>query len=120
MAATLTEVSQPKGISVQPVWGDVRTHVFDVAFDSSYPTGGYVLTAAQVGLSIILGALVIGFPDVSGGATMQPIRTTANAAGSTIAIQSYTSNGNAPASLAEVPNTTDLHTLTARILFLGY
>ncbi len=47
MALSLTEVR--KGVI-----GDLRYSLQDVAFDSSYPTGGEDLTPAEVGLGTIL------------------------------------------------------------------
>lgn len=33
------------------VWGDIRVHIVDVTFDSSYPTGGESLTKADLGFT---------------------------------------------------------------------
>ena len=46
MALTLSPVSRTN-------FGDKRVRVYDVTFDSSYPTGGESLTPADVGLKII-------------------------------------------------------------------
>jgi hypothetical protein len=42
------------------VWGKHRVKMADITGDSSYPAGGYVLTAAQFGLRNILSVDFIG------------------------------------------------------------
>ncbi len=55
MAATITKL--PNG---EDAWGKTKVQAVDVTGDNSYPTGGYVIAPARVGMKTILGAKVIG------------------------------------------------------------
>jgi hypothetical protein len=41
--------------AAEDVWGRTRTNVLDVTLDSSYPSGGYVITPSTWGMSTIFG-----------------------------------------------------------------
>ena len=55
MALTFTEVAGAESVS-----GKIREKFYDVTFDSSYPTGGEAISAADVGLLQIYGAIPVG------------------------------------------------------------
>ena len=46
-------------------WGQLRYKIWDVTFDNSYPTGGELVDAAQVGLQNIVGACCVGAADIA-------------------------------------------------------
>lgn len=50
MAATITRV-----VGSENVVGKLRTVAFDITGDTSYPAGGYAVTAAALGLRNLLG-----------------------------------------------------------------
>lgn len=105
MAATVSEVSLPQ------VWGGVQVRIYEVAFDSSYPTGGESLTPAMFGLNTIDFLLA----EPAGGYTFE----FDHANSKLIARQGDNDNlGDAPS--VEVANTTDLSAVTGiRVLVIG-
>lgn len=54
--------------------GNQKRHTVDIAFDSSYPTGGEAATAANFGLTVVNDVV---FPEPSGGYIFQYDRTNA-------------------------------------------
>jgi len=141
MALTFTKVPD-----AEDVWGKHRVTMFDIALDTSYPTNGYAITPANVGLRIIRMAFVGGnggvgnaasllfswdnvnnklrafYPSGGGAAAPGAIGAPAIASGST-SVTSAAANGNTdlvPGQGAEVGNTTDLSSITAlRVIFIG-
>lgn len=90
--------------------GDVRLTVTTVVGDSSYPTGGTALTAAQLGLSVVLFAIC----SVTGSASNNAaIHSSYNIA--TGKLQMWSG-----ATLAETANTTNVSGLTITVLAFGY
>ena len=49
------------------VWGKHRVESYDITLDTSYPTGGYAISAANLGWSEITGVLELGGNSASGG-----------------------------------------------------
>ena len=86
--------SRPKGAAAP---GSRRHNIVQVTFDSSYPTGGYALTAAQCGLSVIDVVDPMGPTDATG--TWLPVWVA-----STGKIKLLSALG------TEVTSTTDVHT----------
>lgn len=84
----------------------------DITFDSSYPTGGEALALTTLGLARHLRE--IRFSEVSAGYQLEYDRTNEK-------VKAYwvdtTVDG---AAMAEVANTTDLSTLTAKVVAIGY
>lgn len=104
MAVTVTEV-------VKTAVKDRYMHIFKVTFDSSYPTGGEPLTAADLGFSDHATNLnVLGF---AGGYTLN--YDAANAKLMAFWVDT-TVDG---AAMAEVANTTNLSAVTALVLAFG-
>jgi hypothetical protein len=58
MAVTLTGVQGPQGPFLS--LGNIQGRVYDVALDTSYPSGGYAITPSSLALTNILGIKVIG------------------------------------------------------------
>jgi hypothetical protein len=86
--------------------GGDRVFVFgDVTLDNSYPTGGYAITPATLGLSAI--DLFV--------ATLSPVAGAVNFTYnySTGALQAFQNTG------AETANATDTHTCTGRFVAIG-
>jgi hypothetical protein len=61
MALTFAKVYDAAGVH-----GTVRETFYDVTLDSSYPTGGEVISAKDVGLSTLYGITPIGVSSVAG------------------------------------------------------
>jgi len=93
------------------VMGNKRVSTADVVFDSLYPTGGELVTAAQLSLSAVTHATaVISVPDDAIGTTA------ARYVVSTSKIIVY-DDDDTP---AEVASTADLAGLTVRLVAYGY
>lgn len=105
MAVTITEV-EPRN----PM-GSYWEHIVDVTFDTSYPTGGEALSSptSSIGMTDVLA--VTASP--AAGFVFEYIKATDK-------LKAYwvdtTVDG---AALAEVPNGTDLHTVTTRLVVRG-
>lgn len=108
MALALTEKERSR-----TVLGNKRFVVFDIAWDSSYPTGGESLSAADVGMTEIENVAVSGG---AGGYFFD--YDTAN---SKMLAYYYDYNGAADGAAIQVANTTDLSGVTAlRASFMGF
>ena len=98
-------------IQKRSVFGNKRVRVVDVDFDSSYPTGGESLTAADLGLSVV----DIVIPSPKSGYVFEYDYTNSK-------LKAYWADYDAGAdgALIEVGNGTDLHTVTdVRLLAMG-
>ncbi len=104
-----TVVHQPQTLAM----GAVRTKIVDVTLDNSYTTGGYTLDPHQFDMAQIYGAVAVGFGSAQ---TTAPFVAFNNSTGK---LQAFVSNGASPALLNEAPATTDLHTVTVRLLVIG-
>lgn len=97
------------------VFGDLKYTVADLAWDSSYPTGGEALTPEQLGLSVVVGSFDVG----SAAAAALKVDTRYDTTNEKI--QAFGSAANAGiVEDAEISSTDDLSALTNRVLFLGY
>lgn len=102
MAATIsTAVGSRTGPQVP---GSRRRVLFTLTGDTSYPTGGYTVSAASLGLQAIDAVLVSGSADVTG--TWIPVWT-----GSKVKLFSALGT--------EVASTTDVHTAVVTCEALG-
>lgn len=101
MAASVTSIDKT-------VVGNKRQSVAEVTFDSSYPTGGESVTAAQLGLSKVDYALC---NIIAVGGTVDVAEAFYDKANSKIKVFDQTP--------AEVANTADLSTLSVRIVAWG-
>jgi len=138
LALTLTKLADSDDI-----WGKHRVVVYDITGDTSYPTGGYAVTAAGFGMRRIYGMKDIGgnatsarlmyrfvttntkiifeYPTGGGATTPTTLSDPAIAAGA-VAVTSAAANGSAdvvPGRGAEVGATTDVSTVTVRFLIIG-
>lgn len=105
MALTVTTpVAEPLGLAC---------HFRKVAFDSSYPTGGEALTAADLGFEDAAANLIVHVPMKSGYMFEYD--------GTNAKIKAYYGDNNnaSDGPLIEVPNTTDLSALTD-VLVIAY
>jgi alpha-D-ribose 1-methylphosphonate 5-phosphate C-P lyase len=112
MAATVS-VSRSQFQAV--AFAGFRARLVDVLpAASDYPTGGYAISANSLGLSEVLGAIVLGLNNtaVTTGVLWQYNVSTGK-------LQAFASNGAAPALLAEVAASTDLSAEKVRVLVLG-
>jgi hypothetical protein len=96
--------------SVRQSWGSVFAVPATVAFDSSYPTGGEPVTAAQFGLAAIDDVIVTD----GGGYDVSYVPSTGK-----LLVRYADYDAVADGKLIEVPNTTNLSTLTARVIVIG-
>jgi hypothetical protein len=111
MALALTKVAAS-------TFGNKRVRVYDITFDSSYPTGGESLTAADVGLKKIEQVLSDAGAKNSAGTSMVPVRYDYTNS----KLQGYEYNGASAgvARLQELANAFDASAFTARCTFIGY
>jgi hypothetical protein len=109
MAATVTNKIVQQAVS----FGNLRARIVDVTLDSSYVTGGYAVTPAQVSLAEIYGATVLGN---DAAATTSPVAIWNQSTGK---LQAFVSNGASPALLNEAPGTTNLAAVVVRVMFIG-
>lgn len=126
-------------------FGNLRYARVTIAFDSSYPTGGESLTAADLGLKTIdllqvqsksglvfeydyTNSKVLAYSQgvsvgAAGAATMDDFPVTAGPGASTISVSLTNSGGSAThnfGAMKEVPNTNDLSTITGvRVFAIG-
>lgn len=100
MAVTATRVLVPT------VPGAERYTVTDVTFDSSYPTGGEALTAADLGLTTVNFAIT-SIKTAGAGSVTEAFYVT-----STGLLKAY-------AAAAEIANTTDLSAVVVQIVAFG-
>lgn len=117
MALTLTRVRQG-----DTVFGNKKVKTRDVVFDSSYPTGGESLTAAQVGLKTIVAAIPHGaFRKTSDGSTAVLVSYDHTNSKLFAYRQKDPANaGGADIPLPEVGNTIDLSGFSGRMTFIGW
>ena len=65
MALGIIDLRAPKKVGGWPE--DLKTSFVEVALDGTYAAGGYTLTAANYGLSTILGVIVLGYNGAGAG-----------------------------------------------------
>jgi hypothetical protein len=93
-----------------------RHRVRNITFDSSYPTAGEPLTAAQVGLRAVTEAIPHGtFRNTDGTLGIFVSYDATNAK-----LFAYWGNAGTVSGAPEVANTTDLSTYSGRMTFIGY
>jgi len=113
MALTLSRV---KGAEF--TMGRLRGYTFDVTFDSSYLTGGEILSADDVGMVNIVGAFCVGVRNAAGtAATTYNIPIYNPVTGS---LQLMWGNAGTASVLPEVTSTTDVSGLTYTIVVIGF
>jgi hypothetical protein len=97
------------------VFGDLKYVIVDITFDNSYPTGGEPVTPAQVGLDAVYGVTTLGNTyDAQGAVVVSYDRTNSK-------LVAYGGDGAAAGVtfLKEIPNATDLSTITSSLIFVG-
>jgi hypothetical protein len=116
---TVTPVTL-RGRRLEYVTGSKRVHVYTVqpTAGANYVQGGTTITAAQVGLKSIEYVNTLGYAVATSGSTAYPINFKRQADGS-VKLFAYTSNGAAPAALAEAPTNADLSTFSVDVEFIG-
>jgi|SRR5579871_7015603 len=105
MAATVTVNVTPTDASVS----NRKEKVVDVAYDNSYPTGGYAIAPSAVGLEQILAVL-------AGGNLAGYIPSYNQATGKLQLFQQSAATG----ALTEVANTTNVSAVSHRLVFFGW
>ena len=110
MALTLTKISAYTS-------GNKRHRVYDVTFDSSYPTGGESLTAADVNLRKIEQPSVPGPATATRGGTTGVLATYDY---TNSKLQAFWGNAGTASVLPEVTDTTNVATQICRITAIGY
>lgn len=104
MALTVTSIDKTKA-------GRLRLNIVKVTFDSSYPTGGEALTAAQLGLNKVVHVAPAPASGYVGEYDLTNSKLKAY----------YGDNNNASdGPLIEVPNTTDLSAVVMYLVVIGY
>jgi hypothetical protein len=113
MALSFTEV---KGTRVEA--GVIRQRTYDVLLDTDYPTGGWPISAKDVGLLSIFGANVIGHRGAAGAAATTGYLFLWDFIANKL--QSFDTGAAGSAPFAETTaGDNDLDTRTARITFTG-
>lgn len=99
-------------------WGNKRVRIYDVTFDSSYPTGGEPLAASDVGLRKIEQVLSDAGAKNSAGTSSIPVRYDYTNS----KLQGYEYNGASAgvARLQELANAFDASAFSVRLTFIGY
>jgi hypothetical protein len=121
MAATVAQVTTPNGPQTWLQFGPFKAVIVDVTLDSTYPTTGEVVTAAQVSLDTIVGCITVReFANAAGTLTIGPTRMLVNAAGTQFTIQGYNSTTGAPSTLLELANNFNASTYVGRLMVFGY
>ena len=92
--------------------GRLRGKIFDVTWDSSYPTGGEPISNAAVGLQNIVGTQLVGAKDATSAGIVPAL------VASTVKMLAMRCAGSG-ASLIEVTAAVDLSAVTHRVMFLG-
>ena len=98
----LTRVKVPDS---EDVWGKHRVVGQSITLDNSYPTGGYSITARDLGWSEITGVIRLG--GNAAGAAYHMVYDTVNSK-----LMAFSGG-------SEVANATDLSAAVVRVLFLG-
>lgn len=119
MALTITEVKNPNSIiSEFPVF-DRKGRIVDVTFDSSYPTGGEILTARQLGWHVITGVIPLTLASTASGTTALAVSGhPASPAQDSVALRLFES-ATAGNPMAEIGSGDNVSTFTVRLLVLG-
>ncbi len=94
-----------------------RFRTYDVTFDSSYPTGGESLTAANVDLKKVVAVFGTGVATATVGGTTGVVVAYDH---TNSKLQAFESTTGAPSKLAEVASTTSLATYICRLTFVGW
>ena len=110
MALTLTKIAAFTS-------GNKRHRVYDVTFDSSYPTGGESLTASDVNLRKIEQLIVHGPATATRGGTTGVLATYDY---TNSKLQAFWGNAGTASVLPEVTDTTNVATQICRITAIGY
>lgn len=92
---------------------DGVTRVVDVLLDNSYPTGGYALTAKQLGFGTngVVYAVLGAFSKTAGWLVAWDYTNSK--------LQVFDSSGSASAASHEAASTTDVSAVTARLVVIG-
>lgn len=98
--------------------GNKKLAVYDVTFDSSYPTGGESLTASDLALKKIESVSCDGGAKNSAGTSLVPVRY--DYTNSKLQAYRYDGASAGKAFLEEVANTVDLSAFTVRLTVIGY
>lgn len=121
MALTVANVTTPNAEMHEGQMIGLKARVLDITFDSSYLTGGEVLTAASLGWVYTFGAIPLTNPTNSTGTVMAPPVVKKNTAGTQLTFQlaegAATANDNP---LKEVTSAQDMSAYTGRFIVLGY
>ena len=113
MALTVQAVT-PKS-ETQFVAGNKDFKHFTITFDSSYPTAGEPLTAADLGCKVVFAVIPCGsFRNTAGTLGIQVSYDHTNAK-----LLAYWTGAVVSTALAEVASTTDLSTYSGRVLVIG-
>jgi hypothetical protein len=118
MALTLTAVTHPNTTAWEGDFLGLKARVYDVTFDSSYPTTGEDLTADELGWDQIHGIIPLTQATTSTGTTALIVQGVVNTARDTVALFLYES-ATAGTPVAEITNGDNVSTFTARMVILG-
>lgn len=110
----LTSVRVQNGLT-EDQWGSAKVMARDVTFDTSYDTGGETLAASAFGLKTLTGAVIIGGNAASAGYSIRYVTSTGKLI---VYYGDYDNAGDGP--FIEVPATTNLSTVTVRVLGIGW
>ena len=120
MALTVANVSTPNAEMHEGDFVGLKARVLDLTFDSSYLTGGEVLTAASLGWTYLFGAVTLTDPANSAGTLALGCTVKKNTAGTQLTFQATETAGTVDTPHKEVSSTQDISAYTGRFVVLGY
>lgn len=119
MALTIANVTTPNGEVHEGSLMGLRARIVDITFDSSYLTGGEVLTTAMLGWDYLFGAVALTHPANSAGTLGLPTVVKANSTGTQLTFQPLESAASGDP-MGQATSTQDLSAYTGRFIVLGF
>ena len=110
MALTLTRLKDGDNVE-----GEFFSRIYDVTFDSSYPTGGEAIAPASVGLKVIYGVRLLGVKNTTGAG----YKVDWDYDDKKLIVSYGDNDAGADGVFAQVADTTNIATLIVRLQFFG-
>lgn len=123
MALTVAQVATPTSSVTEGTLFQYKIRMLDLTADTSYPTGGYSISAASIGFNTIVGAWSLGSWANAGRTQHAPLHFYTNAAQTSLSIQLV--NENDAAAYAQRPkmfeavNASSQTGFAARVVVIG-
>jgi hypothetical protein len=119
MAAAVITVAAATGVPDKNV-GGLKFRVRDITADTgTYTTGGFTVTASQLGLKRIYVVVANGATGGTSGATLNPFGITHNAGGASVTLQEYEGAASQAPLLQKDSAEATVANFSARVLAIG-